>query len=421
MNRLDRRTFLRGTGVALSLPMLECMLSGVTRAAEGSAKPKRRMVFVDLGFGLHGPNLFPTKAGRDYESTVYLNELREFRDKFTIISGTSHPDVDGGHQASKSFLTAAPKPTSASFKNTISVDQLAAEMIGLETRFGTLTLSLSSGRGISYSRSGAEIPSESRPSALFAKLFLEGKADEKERQMQRLKDGRSVMDAVLEDAKRMEKRLGAGDRAKLDQYFTAVRATEGRLQKAQEWELKPKPKVDAKPPVDINAAPDVIGRARLMFDMTQLAFQTDSTRIVTLYNPGVNAVPPIEGVSEDYHNLSHHGKDEGRLAQLKIVELEQMKLLAEFLGKLQATPEEGESLLDRTMVMYGSDLGNGSSHDNHNLPILLAGGGFKHGQHLAFDQKQNYPLPNLFVSMMQRMGLEVDKFASSTGTMTGLV
>jgi hypothetical protein len=379
------------------------------------------MMLIDLGFGLHAPNLFPQKAGRDYELTPYLEVIRDFRDQFTMISGVSHPDVDGGHHAAKSFLTAAPKPTSANFKNTISLDQLAAEQIGLETRFASLTLSLSPGRGLSYSRGGVEIPSESRPSQLFARLFLEGKPDEKQRQMQRLKDGQSVMDAVLDNARRMQQRLGARDRDKLDQYFSAVRATEQRLVKAEEWEQRPKPAVDAKAPLDITDSADVIGRARLMFDMTHLALQTDSTRLVTLYNPGVNAVPPIAGVTEDYHNLSHHGRDEERLAQLKIVELQQMKIFGEFLGKLRETPEDGGTLLDHTMVMFGSDLGNGSSHDNHNLPILLAGGGFRHGQHLAFDANNNYPLPNLYVTMLQRLGLEIDRFASSTGTMSGLV
>ena len=418
MPQLNRRTFLRGTGVALALPLLDAMRPAY--AAEPK-QPRRRMVLIDLGFGFHAPNLFPKNAGRDYESTPYLDVIQEYRDQFTIISGTSHPDVDGGHLAAKSFLTAAPKPTSANFKNSISLDQLAAEQIGLETRFASLTLSLSSGRGLSYSRSGVELPSESRPSSLFTRLFLEGKPDEKLRQMQRLKDGRSVMDAVLDNARRMEKRLGARDRDKLDQYFSAVRATEQRLLKAQDWEQRPKPRVEVKPPLDNTNSADVIGRARLMFDMTRLALQTDSTRLITLFNPGVNAVPPIDGVSEDYHNLSHHGQDEERLAQLKIVELEQMKLFGEFLGQLRETQEDGSPLLDRTMVLLGSDLGNASSHDNHNLPIILAGGGFRHGQHLAFDSKNNYPLPNLFVSMLQQLGLEMDRFASSTGTMTGLV
>lgn len=421
MNRIDRRTFLRGTGVAVALPLLEATQPSGSRAtAAESDRPRRRMVLIDLGFGLHAPNLFPTKTGRDYEATPYLEVLRDLRDDFTIISGTSHPDVDGGHHAAKSFLTAAPKPTSANFKNSISLDQLAAEHIGLETRFASLTLSLAAGRGLSYSRSGVEIPSESRPSRLFERLFLEGKPEEKRRQMQQLRDGRSIMDSVLEQAAGMRRRLGSRDREKLDQYFSAVRATEQRLQKSQEWMQRPKPRVDAQPPRDITNTADVIGRARLMFDMTHLALQTDSTRLITFFNPGVNAVPPIPGVSEDYHNLSHHGQDESRLAQLKIVELEQMNVLRDFLAALRDTPEPGGSLLDHTMVLFGSDLGNGSSHDNRNLPILLAGGGFQHGRHLAFDRQNNYPLPNLFVSMLQQLGLEIDRFASSTGTMTGL-
>ena len=419
MPAIDRRTFLRGAGVALSLPLLDAMCPA--RAASAAAERLRqRLVLIDLGFGLHAPNLFPEKSGPDYEMTPYLDVLKEFRDDFTIISGTSHPDVDGGHFAAKSFLTAAPKPTSANFKNTISLDQLAAEQIGLETRFSYLALSLMPGRSISYSRSGVEIPSESRPSKLFARLFLEGKPDEKQRQMQRLKDGQSVMDAVLDKARRMQKRLGAADRDKLDQYFTSVRATEERLVKAEAWEQKLKPHTTAGPPQDITNAADVIGQGGLMFDMLHHALETDSTRIVTFYNPGVNAVPPIAGVTQDYHNLSHHGQDQERLDQLKVVELEQLKLFAGFLGKLRGTREEGGTLLDQTMVMFGSDLGNGNSHDNHNLPIILAGGGFRHGRHLAFDQTRNYPLPNLFVSMLQRLGLEIGQFASSTGTMKGL-
>ena len=209
MKALHRRTFLHGAGVALSLPLLDAMVPA--RAAEAET-PKRRMVLIDLGFGLHAPNLVPSKTGRDYEPTPYLDLLRDFRDDFTIISGTSHPDVDGGHFAAKSFLTAAPKPTSANFKNSISLDQFAAEKIGLETRFSSLTLSLMAGRGISYSRSGVEVPAEHRASQLFARMFLDGKPEEKQKQIQRLKDGRSVMDAVLEEARAMQGRLGAADR-----------------------------------------------------------------------------------------------------------------------------------------------------------------------------------------------------------------
>jgi hypothetical protein len=189
---------------------------------------------------------------------------------------------------------------------------------------------------------------------------------------------------------------------------------------AKEWAKKPKPKVDAKPPqnppnVDLGA------RCRTWFDLTHLAFQTDSTRLVTiLLNGSSQGAPPIPGVSQGHHDLSHHGQDPGKIAQLRLVELEVMKTIAEFLGKLKGTPEEGGNLLDRTMVFFGSNLGNASNHATKNLPILLAGGGFKHGEHLAFDPKSPPPLCNLFVSMLQRLGLPIDRFGSSTGTLTGL-
>jgi hypothetical protein len=412
---LSRRSVLRGAGVALALPWLDAMAPAFARRAG----PKRRMVAINVGLGLHIPHLVPATAGPDYALTPYLEPLREFRKDFTVISGTSHPDVDGGHLAEKSFLTAAPHPASASFKNTMSIDQLAAEKIGLETRFGFLALSLA-GQSLSVSRSGVEIPSETRPSRVFARLFLEGKPDEKKRAVERLKDGQSVLDAVRERSKDLERRLGADDKEKLEEYAGAVREAEQRLRKAEEWEYKPKPKVDAAPPRDINEATDVIGRARLMYDMIALALRTDSTRIVTFFKNGINAVPQIPGVTQDYHNLSHHGKDPAKIKELGVIERAQMDVFAEFLGKLRAAKEEESSLLDLTMVLIGSNLGNASSHDNRKLPILLAGGGFKHGIHLAFEGERDYPLPNLFVSMLQRLGLEVDRFASSTGTLRGL-
>lgn len=414
---LDRRTFLKGTGVALGLPMLDAMIPA--RAVAADVATRRRMVAINVGLGLHVPHLVPETSGRDYELTPYLKALAEFRDKFTVISGTSHPGVDGGHLAEKSFLTAAPHPASAAFRNGISIDQLAAEKIGLQTRFAYLSLSLA-GRGLSYSRNGVAIPSETRPSQVFARLFLEGKPSEKQQQVQRLRDGQSIMDVVLGKAKRMERRLGPVDRHKLDEYFTAVRETEARLLKAEQWEAKPKPQVKVAQPRDIADRTDVIGRAKLMYDMMHLALQTDSTRLITFFKNGINAVPQIDGVSQDYHNLSHHGRDPQKLDELRIVELAQMQALGEFLGKLRSTHEGDSNLLDQTMVLFGSNLGNASSHNNRNLPIVLAGGGFKHGQHLAFDGKNNYPLPNLYVTMLQRLGLEIDQFASSTGTMSGL-
>jgi hypothetical protein len=331
----------------------------------------------------------------------------------------SHPEVGGGHLSGKSYLTAAKHPNSAGFKNSISIDQFAAEQLGAETRYGSLSLT-SSGPGLSWSRAGVEVPSESRPSRVFQQLFLAGKPQEQAEQLQRLQDGQSVLDVVMQHANKLAPRLAGRDREKLDQYFDAVREAEKRLAKAKSWEARPKPHVDAKPPRDENDSARIVERMRLIYDMMHLAIQTDSTRFITYYFTGMNQVPTIRGVDIDYHNLSHHGKDPTKLAQLAIVESEVMKAFGNFLKKLAEAEEAGTSLLDATMVLFGSNLGNASSHDTKNMPMILAGGGFRHGQHLAFDQKNNYPLPNLYVSMLQRLGLETDSFASATGTLSGL-
>lgn len=413
---LSRRTFLRSSGVAIGLPFLNAMQP---RANGASTTVKRRMVAINIAFGFHAQNFNPVNAGQGYELSHYLKEIGEFRDDFSVITGTSHPSVGGGHLAHKSFLTSAKNPTGAGFKNTISLDQYAVEQLDQETRLASLPLTIAS-TGISYSRSGVEIPAEGRPSRVFASLFLEGKPEEKAKQVKRLQEGQSVLDVVRGKAKSMSQRLGQMDRQKLDQYFTAVREAELQLHKAEEWASRPKPRVDVPPPKDQLDRLQMLERTRLMYDMMHLAIQTDSTRFLTLYDPGMNAVPAISGVDTDYHMLSHHGKNESKLKQLAIVESAIMREFGGFLKKLKESQEGGDSLLDNTMVLLGSTLGNANNHDNRNMPIILAGGGFRHGQHLAFDQEVNYPLPNLFVSMLQRLGLEVDSFGSSSGTLTGL-
>lgn len=415
MQQIHRRTILRGAGVALALPVLE---STATAATE--AKPqRRRIVAIDIGLGLHAPNIIPEQSGRDYEAPAYLKLLADFRNQFTVISGVSHPEVGGGHSSYKSYLTCAPHPNSAGFRNTISLDQLAAAEFGSETRFASLSLS-SSGPGLSWSRSGVEIPTLTRPSFVFRKLFLAGKADEQARQLERLQDGQSVLDVVMDKTRRLKRNLTGRDREKLDQYFEAVREAERRLAKAEAWQQNPKPHVDAKPPRDETDSKRIVQRMRLMYDVIHLALETDSTRFATYNIAGMNAVPVIPGVDTDYHNLSHHGKDPDKIAQLTIVESALIQEFHGFLKRLHASSEVDGSLLDSTMVLFGSNLGNASSHDTKNMPILLAGGGFRHGQHLAFDRNKNYPLPNLFVSMLQRLGMETDAFGTSTGTMAGL-
>jgi hypothetical protein len=261
------------------------------------------------------------------------------------------------------------------------------------------------------------IPAEMKPSKIFAKLFLDGTGWEIQQQMRKLKEGRSIRDTVGVEAKRLEKRFGSADRDKLDEYFTSVREMEQRLQKAEAWVQKPKPKVDAKQPQDIQDEKDLIGRMNLMFDLIPLAFQTDSTRLITVVVQGRGDVPTIPGVKADHHNLSHHGQDPEKIAQLRLIETAQLKALGTLMEKLKAKQEGSKSLLDSTAVLYGSNLGNANSHDWHNLPLLLAGGGFKHGKHHTGDVKNNTPMGNLFVRLMQNMGIEADTFATSTGVL----
>jgi hypothetical protein len=289
-----------------------------------------------------------------------------------------------------------------------------------ETRFPYLALTTQD-RTLSWTSGGVMVPGENSPSRLFERLFVDGTPDEVAGQAHRLRVGQSILDSVLDQTRQLQRSLGLTDRDKLDQYFTAIRDVEGRLLAAEQWSRRPKPKVEVRTPVDVPSKANLMGATELLFEMIHLALQTDSTRVITLLMDGlVGGVTPIDGVSLGYHNLSHHGKDEYKLTQLKLVERAQLKLLADFLGKLRETQEQRGTLLDRTMVLFGSNLGNANSHDTRNMPMILAGGGFRHGQHLAFDQQNNYPLCNLYVSMLLRLGLQVDQFASGKGTMTGL-
>ncbi len=415
---ITRRHFLRSASVSLALPWLDGL---APRRAWGAAEgPPRRMVCICTPLGLYPTAFFPEKAGRDYVLSPYLELLKDFRQDFTVVSRLSHPEVGSSHDSLFSFLTAAPHPEiRGGFRNSISMDQLAAERIGGKTRLPSLSLS-AEGFGLSWTRSGALVPPDLYPSNVFARLFLEGKPDEVKTQVQRLKNGRSILDAVRGQAQQLQPTLGAGDRDKIDEYFTSVRELEQRLALAEEWSKKPKPKVDVKPlPNNLNPA-DLIGKTKLMFELIHLALQTDSTRIVTLLLLGTSLVPPIAGVSLGHHDLSHHGQDTNKIQQLKTLELEKLKVFQTFLGKLRQTKEADGNLLDRTMVFFSSNLGNASNHSTKNLPIIVAGGGFKHGQHLAFDANNPPPLCNLYVSMLQRLGVEIDQFGSSTGTLTGL-
>lgn len=426
---LSRRQFLRGAGIAMSLPFLESMLPTFARASQPSsallpgAKP-RRMLGICNNLGLLPDLFFPTGSGKDYQASPYLDLLQAHRNDYSVFSGVSHPNVDGGHPADICFLTAAPHPGSSSFRNTISLDQHIAERIGTLTRFPSLTLGVNTRtRSLSWTGTGVAIPPEEKASEVFRQLFLQGTPEQVAAQIRKLDTGRSILDTIAAQARQLSREVTARDRDRLDQYFTSVRDLESRLQASRGWEDKPKPVVDEPVPVDPASPAAYMEKVKVMYDLARLAFETDSTRAITLMLDGVST-PVLEipdtHITDGYHNLSHHGRSEEKRSQLKTIDEWHMKLLGELLSDLKAVKEDEETLLDRTMVLYGSNFGDANQHTCFNMPTIFAGGGFKHGQHHAFSTTQNYPLPNLFVSMLQRMGIEEDKFASSTGTMRGL-
>ncbi|MFT5467882.1 MAG: hypothetical protein ACI8UO_002990 [Verrucomicrobiales bacterium] len=412
---LPRRHFLKGVGTAIALPFLDAMVPAFARGASGDPPP-RRFVGICTTLGLHAPHLFPKTTGRDYEMTTYLKHLKEHREDFTLFSGLSHQNQQGndGHASEMTWLTGAMRPGLAGFRNTISLDQLIAEKIGLETRFPYLALS-SGGGSMSWSASGVSIPAENSPAAIFKALFTEGADWEKKHEMSQIKTRRSILDTVMGEAKKLENDLGERDREKLDEYLTSVRDLELRLQQSEGWVTRPKPKTDAKPPTDIEDKNDTIARQLLIYDMMALAIQSDSTRTMTFQIAALGSVPSnLPGVHSDWHGLSHHGRDETKIKELRIVEEAQFTAFNGFLAKLKSIRENDSNLLDNTSIIFGSNLGNASAHDWRNLPIILAGGGFKHGSYVAHDAKDNTPLSNLFVPVAQRMGVEIERFATST-------
>jgi hypothetical protein len=413
---MNRRTFLRAAGVCIGLPLLDAMLP-IGRGAEQRAAAMRpkRLLLIGRPLGLHTPNFFPEKAGKDYQPTRYLKPLQDFRDDFTVFSGLSHRGYAGGHGTQVALLTGV-APEGLRFpeiRNTISLDQEAAVRLGGETRFPYLSLG---GGDLSWNRRGVRVPPEERASQVFRHLFVDGTPAEMARELRRIQTNESILDGVRAQARSLAATLGSSDRQRLDLLLTSIREAEQRLQQDQNWVQKPKPKVAAKPLTDdYLTGPRMLERQRQWFDLVHLALQTDSTRVIALWlwshTEGVN----LAGVTISQHDASHHGQDPEKLRQLAMIEEAEMKLFAGLLGKLRATNEGGSSLLDRTVVFHGSNLGNASAHTCDNLPILLAGGGFRHTGHVAFNRKDNTPLSNLFVRMLQQLEIEMDRFGTSTG------
>lgn len=411
----SRRTFLRAGSAVLGLPWLESF------ARADDKTPPRRMVIVCTNFGLYGPSFFPEKSGADYAATEYTGILDGLRDRTTVFSGISHPDIGGDHASEACFLTSAKHPTQGGFRNTVSLDYLAARHAGSATRFPLLTLSTLDSSPLTHTASGAGVPALCKPSDVHARLFRAGRPDEVDRELARLVHDRSLLDRMHDRLQALRGRLGKADGAQLDDYAEAVREMEKQLQADEAWVKRPKPAAaEGSPPDNLERA-DTIGRARTLFTMAKLALQSDSTRIVTIFIRGMDLRPPVDGVTEDHHGASHHGRNPGKIEQLRKIERTLITAFRDFLASLQAVKEGGTTLLDSTQVLLGSNLGDASGHGTSNLPILLAGGGWKHGRHVAGDPKNNTPLGCLFVSMLRKFGVEAESFGSGKGPIDGLI
>ncbi len=415
IQRLDRRTLLRASGVAIGLPFLEAMIPASPAAAKEALAQHPRMLLIGQPLGLYGPNFFPETQGRDYTPSRYLKLLESHRDRLTVFSGVSHRYAAGHFAEVGIFTGVAPEfIREKSIKNGISLDQEAASHLGNPTRFPSLILG---GGDVAWNRRGVRIPAESRATQVFRKLFIAGTPQEMARELQRVRDGQSILDDVGEQIQALNRSVSVTDRNRLDLFLSSLREAEQTLRQDEFWSTTPKPQVDFETPTSDFGGAQLVERSRQWYNIVRLALQTDSTRVISLWL-GTQERPEISGVNLGHHDASHHGQDPAKLEQLALIEEAEIKVLGEFIDKMKETSDGDQCLLDRTAVLYASNLGNSSSHDNNNLPILLAGGSFRHQGHLAFDTKANTLLSNLYVRILHHMGIETDRFGASNGVIS---
>ncbi len=440
---LSRRAVLRGCGAVIGLPLLEAMMPRTLLAApskfkplaKSTAKPTPRAIFCYVPNGVNILEWMPEGEGTDYVLSPTLEMLQEHRADMSVLSGLGHPHSTGGHSGADTWLTGADLGAvpGKDYSNTISVDQLIAEQVGVHTRFPSLQLSDGSGTGgalhshtLSFDRNGTPLPAENSPKRMFERLFVPEDASSREATLKRYAEKRSILDDVTNEAKTLERTLGRNDQRKLNEYLDSVRETELRVQRQIAWVDVPKPDV-RDDGLQLNSQP---GNAHdrtmwldVMLEISYLSFVTDTTRVITFewsreaggYGPG----------GENHHELSHHGGDAGMLKKLGVIDRGFLERLNRFMTFLKQTEEAGRSMLDHTMIVYGSGMNSGErgDHSPKNLPTIVAGGsawGLKHGKHLRHDPDNHPPLSNVLTTIAQKMGVETAQFQDATGTLTGL-
>jgi len=423
-SKISRRRFvLKSLGASLSLPCLPSLMAGsvgeghavqtLKKAGEGA----RRFVAIGNLLGFQRKSLFPESTGEAYPSTPLLEPLEANRSDITVYRGLDH-GLKGGHFAVHTFLSGVLHHQAKDMPDgNVTIDQFIADSLGMQTRFPSLTVGseggIHGGCQIAWTRSGVRVPPITGPAELFEKLFV---SDSKEAQIQRQRQNQvqgSILDAVRQEAKRLSSRVNHEDREKLDEYFTSLRDVEKRLELRERWTSQAKPEAPFEKPDNKNTVDDL----PLLYELIALALQTDSTRVATL-EIGGSFLPQHLGINRGYHSMSHHGNDEETVANLIKLERYQIEHFGKFLTQLKNKKNGESSLLESTTVLFGSGMGDGNSHKNTDLPIILAGGGYAHGSFRNVEEEKGRTLPlcNLYLDIAQKMGLEVDSFGTSTGT-----
>lgn len=411
---LNRRRFFRAGAVCLALPALEAMLPRQVRASK--TPPPKRLLLLARNLGLHAPFFFPESPGLGYESTRYLRHLEAHRGKFTVFSGLSHLRYNNHHSEPGLFTGVnwdRIKEPAKEHRNTVSLDQFVAERIGSQTRFRNLVVGQPVQWNFSWTERGVPVPTEKSPAAVFRQLFIAGSRAEVAGEMHRLRTGKSILDQVQTEARALGRRLGAEDRERLDLFFSSIRETERSMTQSEAWLNRPKPSVEYPVPRG-DPDPNLLKeRETLWLDLSRLALQTDSTRVILL-TLGDAGRAKLEGLTLAHHDASHHGKDEAKIEQLALIEEAELQLFSRFLHTMQEAREGEGTLLDYTTILNASNLGNASAHTCENLPILLAGGGFKHQGHVLKDRAHNTPLSNLYLRILQHLDVDTVAFGCST-------
>jgi hypothetical protein len=425
---VSRRTALRAGAVSIALPFLDVFRShGLHATTPGSGDPAepRRLLLVARPLGYLAANFFPTRTGRDYDSTRYLRHLDPVREQLTVISGISHPGHNH-HTSEIGFFTGAPRERITQsaccyglegVNNTVSLDNYVAARLPNGTRYSNLVIG---GQYLqkSFTETGVNVPSIESPFEVFRRLFINGTPEEMAREVRRLQHGRSILDRVSGEARTMSLKMGPDDRGRMDQMFTTIRDTEKMIVRLQQSAEQGRPRVDFQLPASEPKKEEVVELSRLWFEIVRLAFLTDSTRVIMLSFKETGVPKVGDRTLSDHHGLSHHGRDETKIAELSVIEEAEMAEFGRFLSAMKTTREREGTLLGRTTIFHGSNLGDAAGHGCENLPIIVAGGGLRHQGHLAFDRRRNKNLSNLYVRLAQHMGVETERFGMSDGRLS---